>query len=106
MKNDTELANLFGAFAHPSRIAVLRNLLANAPNGANFGRLAKAVSLSPSTLTHHLREMEKAGVLIRQEQGRSTQFHLNLDVLDSAIQQLTSLCCSAENTDLRQRTIK
>lgn len=94
MKSDSELATLFAAFAHPSRIAVLRALLPYGPEGQHFGELAEALAISPSTLTHHLREMETAGVLHRKASGRATKLHLNLAALDGAVKHLTLLCCS------------
>lgn len=96
MKSDSELASLFDAFAHPSRIGVLRTLLPCAQSGINFGDLAKALGLSPSTLTHHLREMEEAGVVNRQVSGRSTVLRLNTETLTSAVTELTKLCCCGD----------
>ena len=96
MKTDSELAVLFDAFAHPSRIGILRALLPHAQSGITFGELAKALGLSPSTLTHHLREMEEARVLNRQVSGRSTVLRLDTDMLTSAITELTQLCCCGD----------
>jgi len=96
MKSDTELANLFNAFAHPKRIAILRALLMRCPNGCRFGDIASTVRISPSTLTHHLQEMERAGVLRREASGRSTILNLNLANLADAATQLAQLCCSVE----------
>ncbi len=95
MKNDKELAELFMAFAHPSRIAILRSLLTYSPSGQKFGELSEMLEMSPSTMTHHIREMEAAGVIQREMSGRVTWLRLNLDTLDSAIRQLTALCCCA-----------
>ena len=97
MKSDSELASLFAAFAHPSRIAILRALLPYGSSGRKFGELANALKISPSTLTHHLREMEQSGVLGREARGRNTTLCLNLQALDGAVKQLTDLCCSGES---------
>jgi len=96
MKSDSELATLFDAFAHPSRIGILRAMLPHAQSGITFGDLAKALGLSPSTLTHHLREMAEAGVIKRQMAGRSTVLRLNTETLTSAITELTQLCCCGD----------
>lgn len=96
MKTDSELANLFAAFAHPSRLAILRALLSHSTSGQQFGELATGLGLSPSTLTHHLREMEAAGVLIREPEGRATRLRLDLAALAGAVGQLTRLCCSVD----------
>jgi DNA-binding transcriptional ArsR family regulator len=96
MKTDAEIAGLFAALAHSSRIAILRNLLAHASTGRQFGEIVSAVGLSPSTLTHHLREMERAGVLIRTPEGRATRLRLDLTALADALGQLTRLCCTQD----------
>lgn len=95
MKTDSELAALCSALAHPWRVAILRNLLAHTADGRQFGQLSKDLQISPSTLTHHLNEMEAAGVLTREPEGRATRLRLNLPILTGAVQQLTQLCCPA-----------
>ena len=96
MKNDSELANLFAAFAHPTRIAVLRCLLKHCRTGRQFGDLSSDLGVSPSTLKHHLDEMQRAGVLARETLGRATILKLDLSALSQAAAQLAQLCCSAD----------
>lgn len=103
MKNDSELAFLFAVFAHPSRIAILRFLLPYGPSGQKFGKLAKALEISPSTLTHHLREMEHSGVLLREVSGRTTKLGLNLEALNGAVKQLTDLCCCDQDASRKDQ---
>jgi DNA-binding transcriptional ArsR family regulator len=100
MKTDSELASLFAALAHPSRIAVLRVLLTHGQSGRQFGDLSKDLGTSPSTLTHHLHEMESAGVLSREAVGRVTKLRLNLSSLAESVAELTRLCCSIEVSPL------
>lgn len=101
MKSDSELADLFAAFAHPTRIAVLRALLQHCRTGRQFGDLAGDVGIAPSTLKHHLDDMHRAGVLKRRAIGRSTILTLDLGIVADAAAQLTRLCCAAE-VDLPQ----
>lgn len=91
---DTQLASLFAALGHPSRVALLRHLLPLGPSGVAFGNLGQALNMAPSTLTHHLREMEAAGVIIRRVEGRRSVILLNLGPLALAIAEMTALCCS------------
>lgn len=96
MRTDSELANLFAAFAHPTRIAVLRCLLKHCHTGRQFGDLSSDLCVSPSTLKHHLDEMQRAGVLAREVLGRATILKLDLSALTQAAAQLSHLCCSAD----------
>jgi ArsR family transcriptional regulator len=95
MKSDAELATLFAAFAHPTRIAVLRCLLKHCRTGRQFGDLSSDLGVSPSTLKHHLDEMQRAGVLGREALGRATILKLDLAALAQAAAQLSQLCCTA-----------
>jgi DNA-binding transcriptional ArsR family regulator len=97
MKSDSELAILFAAFAHPTRIVVLRCLLKHFRTGRQFGDLSNDLGVSPSTLKHHLDEMQRAGVLLREANGRSTILKLDLAVLAQAGTQLSQICCSADS---------
>lgn len=96
MKSDSDLVSLFSALAHPWRIAILRVLLRHAVSGRQFGALSKDLGISPSTLTHHLQEMENAGILSRETMGRATLLRLDLTILTEVASQLAGLCCSAE----------
>jgi DNA-binding transcriptional ArsR family regulator len=96
VKDDSEIASLFAAFAHPTRIAVLRCLLKHCRSGLQFGDLSNELGIPPSTLKHHVDEMERAGVLVREAQGRATILKLDLDALAGVAVQLSRLCCSAE----------
>ncbi len=99
MMNDSEFSALFAAFAHPSRVAILRLLLPHGFHGKNFGEVGRDLDISPSTLKHHIREMEDAGVVVRKVTGRTTNLRVNLSALASAVDQLTELCCSADHQD-------
>lgn len=96
MKSDSELAILFAAFAHPTRIAVLRSLLKHCRAGRQFGDLSSELDVSPSTLKHHLDEMQRAGVLAREAVGRVTILKLDIGALAEAAAQLSRLCCTEE----------
>jgi DNA-binding transcriptional ArsR family regulator len=100
MNSDSELATLFSAFAHPTRIAVLRCLLKHCRTGRQSGDLSSDLGISPSTLKHHLDEMQRAGVLAREALGRATILRLDLAALAQAGAQLSQLCCAADSEPL------
>jgi ArsR family transcriptional regulator len=104
MKTDSELADLFAGFSHPTRIAVLRALLPHCRTGRHFGDVAGELGIPPSTLKHHLDEMQRAGVLERRVSGRATILTLDLASLTGAAAQLARLCCSAETAPHQTNT--
>jgi DNA-binding transcriptional ArsR family regulator len=90
------IASTLSALAHPSRVEVFKLLLGRYPAGMTSGDLAQAMDMAPSTLSHHLREMEAGGVIGRRAEGQRTITTLNLPYLTSIISQFMQLCCSVE----------
>lgn len=95
MIDDAHIAALFGALSSPPRVRVFRILLAHARRQLAFGQLVKASGIPASTLTHHLGEMEKGGILVRHREGRQTLIGLRLDRLQSTLTGLLDECCAA-----------
>lgn len=94
MNDSQTMADTFSALAHPSRVDVFKCLLAHHPVGLKASYLSDETGLAPSTLSHHLREMEKGGVIERTVQGQSTITTLNLKNLNNIASTLMQLCCS------------
>jgi ArsR family transcriptional regulator len=88
------LAQTFSALGHPRRVEVFEHLLRHATSGANFGEIQRATDMPASTLTHHLHEMERGGLVARTVTGRSTNLKLDLTYLQQTLNQLMSMCCS------------
>lgn len=53
----------FAALSHPQRLSALRMLLAAWPHSIVAGELARRLAIPPSTMTFHLRELERAGLI-------------------------------------------
>ncbi len=68
---ETEAADLFGSLAHPRRVAILRQLLLVAPDAMAAGVLAIALDTPPSSLSHHLSGLERAGFIRSARQQRN-----------------------------------
>lgn len=89
-------ATAFSALSHVSRVNVFRCLLRHHPDGLTAQELAAQTGIPPSTLSHHLREMEQGGVILRTPHGRQTITTLNLSRLMQLIGDLMSVCCAAD----------
>ncbi|MGR3621929.1 ArsR/SmtB family transcription factor [Pseudophaeobacter sp.] len=102
MIDSNTIAATFSALAHPSRVDIFKCLLAHYPKGLNAGHLSAEVQLAPSTLSHHLREMEKGRLVQRCVAGQSTITSLDLSNLTEITSTLMQLCCSAEQAPERE----
>mgnify|MGYP002623918874 FL=1 len=91
-KPDTHLlSDSFKTLAHPRRARIFK-LLAERPElGHNLLSLKLATRLSDRVLDHHLRIMERAGLLRRRRKGAETQLILQTAALMRAIGSATEI---------------
>ncbi len=72
----TELASLLKALADPARIRLV-SMVANAPSGELCAcDLPGALDRSQPTVSHHLGQLVKAGILHREQRGKWAWFTL------------------------------
>lgn len=90
------IADAFTALSHISRVEILLALMPHAASGLTVGALSKQTKIPPSSLAHHLREMEAGRVVERIPSGRKTIVLPNLAALAQIATLLTQLCCSGE----------
>jgi DNA-binding transcriptional ArsR family regulator len=65
-------ASAFAALGSEQRLAVLRTLVRAGPDGLTIGALGQRCGVTGSTLTHHLKILAQAGLIVQERQGRST----------------------------------
>ena len=82
---ERELADLeavFAALAHASRRHIL--IVLHVRGGSmTAGEIADRFGCSWPTTTRHLRQLEEAGLVTVQAEGRQRHYHLNVDRLQS-----------------------
>jgi len=66
-----DAAQAFAALGSEQRLGVLRALVRAGPDGLSIGELGAAVGITGSTLTHHLKFLTHAGLLVQAKKGRS-----------------------------------
>ncbi len=86
-------AHVFSVLGHPARLALFRLLMRHAPQGARPTEMAAALDLKPNTLSHHLSDLESAGLIHAQRQGRSLYYTINLPQVAGLMDFLTLDCC-------------
>src|SRR6202046_3827966 len=59
-----------GALAHEHRLAIFRLLVERGPAGLSAGRIAERVGLVPSSLTFHLQNLQRAGLIAQRRESR------------------------------------
>lgn len=75
----------FATLGHPGRLAVFRLLMRFAPQGVRPTEIAEALGLKQNTLSHHLADLVKAGLVGVQRQGRSLFYSVDLGAAEALI---------------------
>ena len=81
------LNTVFDALSHPVRREILR-LLRKGPKSA--GELAEHFDLAKPTLSAHFAKLRDAELVSVERQGNSLIYHLNMSILEEAMQRFLS----------------
>jgi DNA-binding transcriptional ArsR family regulator len=92
MKPTQVIASL-GAFAHEHRLAIYRLLVTSGSEGLNAGAVADRVRLVPSSLTFHLQNLQRAGLVTQRHDGRQFIYSADFSVMNALVGYLTENCC-------------
>ena len=74
-KEQNEIAQLAKAIAHPARVAILEHLIDT--NACVCGDLVDVLPLSQATVSQHLKELKKVGLIKGNIQGTSICYCLD-----------------------------
>lgn len=83
-----------GALAHEHRLAIFRFLVETGPEGWPAGRIGERLGLSPSTLTFHLHNLERAGLITQRRDGRQLIYSADYAAMNALVRYLTENCCA------------
>jgi DNA-binding transcriptional ArsR family regulator len=81
------------ALAQDTRLAVFRLLIRQAPEGLPAGRVAAEVGVAPATLSFHLAQLERAGLLTADRRGRQIYYAAHPEGIRGLLSFLTEDCC-------------
>lgn len=87
--------NALGALAQETRLAIFRLLVEHGDAGLPAGRIAEVLDLPAATLSFHLKELARAGLITARPQGRFIYYRTDFTVINGLIAYLTENCCSA-----------
>src|ERR1700738_4252986 len=90
-----------GALAHEHRLAIYRLLVQRGPEGLPAGAIGERVGLVPSSLTFHLQNLQRAGLITQQRVSRQLIYSADFDAMSGLIGYLTDHCCGQGNSECR-----
>ena len=87
-----ELSESFKALSNPHRLQIFLRLLnccdigsicsTETINGFCVGDLGKELAVAPSTLSHHIKELQRAGLINTQRNGKNVECFVNVEKVD------------------------
>ena len=81
------------ALAQDTRLAVFRLLVEAGPNGLAAGVIASRLKVAPATLSFHLSQLERAGLLASRRNGRQILYAADIEGTRRLMAFLTEDCC-------------
>jgi DNA-binding transcriptional ArsR family regulator len=81
------------ALAQASRLAVVRLLIKAGPEGVAAGEIARALGITPNTLSAQLTVLANAGLVTSRRDGRSIIYAADFDGISELLVYLMEDCC-------------
>ena len=85
-----QLDRIARALAEPRRVALLKQIGARTA-ATPCSALLEVHDVAPATLSHHLKELEEAGLVTSERAGKCVNFLLKRDVLRAYLEQLARI---------------
>ena len=87
----------FSNLGHKKRLEIIKLLVRAAPRGLTMSEIANHTHMPNSTLTHHIKLLEDAKLIERQQEAQSIRCLINIQVIKSLSQFLLHECCINTN---------
>lgn len=91
--NSKQAVEALGALAHEARLGVYRLLVEAGPEGLNAGTIASRLKMPPSSMTFHLQNLHRAGLITQERRSREVIYAAAFNAMNGLVGFLTENCC-------------
>lgn len=95
MDISTAVLNL-AALAQESRLEIFRLLVQSGPEGLCVTDIGGHIGIAPATLSFHLKELNRAGLITSRKESRHIYYAPNFPTMNSLLAYLTENCCGGD----------
>jgi DNA-binding transcriptional ArsR family regulator len=81
------------ALAQETRLAVFRLLVTAGASGLPAGKIGERLEVAPATLSFHLAQLARAGLVRSRQEGRYVIYSTDFDTVTALLGFLTEDCC-------------
>ena len=81
------------ALAQETRLSIFRSLVEAGPEGLAAGRIGEILDVPPATLSFHLKELARAGLVSARQEGRFIYYAADFERMAALMSYLTRNCC-------------
>jgi len=89
----SKVLTALAALSQETRLAAYRLLVEHAPEGLPAGQVAERLDIAPASLSFHLKELARAGLVVARPDGRFVWYSADLDAMNGVVAYLTDNCC-------------
>jgi ArsR family transcriptional regulator, arsenate/arsenite/antimonite-responsive transcriptional repressor len=82
------------ALAQETRLSIFRALVVAGREGMAAGRIGEALEVPAATLSFHLKELSRAGLVTARQEGRFIYYSVDFEQMAALMGFLTENCCS------------
>ncbi|WP_048441624.1 helix-turn-helix transcriptional regulator [Caenimonas sp. SL110] len=90
---ETEAVESLAALAQSMRLRIFRTLVVAGPEGETPGRIGEALEVPGATLSFHLKELQRAGLVSQERDGRNLIYRADFGQMNDLLGYLTEHCC-------------
>ena len=95
--NESDAITALAALAHSNRLVAFRSLVVAGPAGLTPGELAERLKIPGATLSFHLKELLRAGLVSQERSGRNLIYRADYVCMNALIGYLTENCCEGDS---------
>jgi ArsR family transcriptional regulator, arsenate/arsenite/antimonite-responsive transcriptional repressor len=89
--DDRQLALISKALGDPTRLQILQKIGESTTTAPTCSCVREWTGLSPATVSHHLKELDDAGLINMERYGKFTRITLRRDVWNAYVERLSQL---------------